>query len=489
MKEKPANVLLLVLDSVRAKNCSMHGHPEPTTPFLDQFAAERATFYANAKAPGARSLTSHVSMFSGLDVAQHGVVSPSDKLDAGYNVFDRLRKAGYTTGVFSENDWLTSVDVGLKDGFDTVVGAADMPFPRAIDPDGFVSVNGPGAYSKFLRAALSSGKPLKSVLNGLAKKGRTDFPMLVPRFLTDDTSATYYVDQFLDWSHHADRPWAACINLMDAHMPYEPSESSDRWDDGSARKIQSNITDSTWDFQSGKRPWWQLAALESLYDGGIRDCDEAVREVVEALQKRGELDDTLLIVTADHGEGFGEVSRINPERRIVAHGVSSHEALLHVPLVVRAPGQDEPDVIDRPFSLTSIPSLIMAEALREPSKGENSAESPVMATAAGLDDPGKRRAESFVNDVEPWIADTRVLYEYDGGNERILKHVSRGDNNVTVVCLDAQTQYVQESGSDGGRRVKKAFDSIEPVQATDTGAGIGGLDEATKDRLERLGYL
>ncbi|MFC7028103.1 sulfatase [Halomicroarcula sp. GCM10025710] len=352
------NVLLVVLDSARAKNCSLYGHANETTPFLESFAAAEATVYEQARAPGARSVTSHASLFSGLHVEEHGVVSAGHRLDPSVSVFSSLREAGYDTGVFTENDWLTAVDVGLKDGFDTIVGARNVPFPEGMNPHEFVSNEGQGQYSAFVRAALGSDEPFKSLANGVATKVQSDYKRFLPDSVRSSTPADVYVDAFLDWSERRDGPWAACVNLMDAHIPYEPTSEFDEWGGARARRLQSSFEDQKWSFNAGDRPWWQKRAVESLYDGAIRQLDAELERLVGALRERGELDDTLLVITSDHGEGFGEPSRLRPGVRVAEHGVAIHEVLFHVPLIVRQPGQTDPRRFEDPVSLTAFPDVV-----------------------------------------------------------------------------------------------------------------------------------
>ena len=89
------NVLLVVLDSVRAANCSLYGAARETTPYLSRLADE-STVYAQARAPSNWSLPSHVSLFTGLDAHVHQV-TVHDRLRAGHTVFETLSADGYAT--------------------------------------------------------------------------------------------------------------------------------------------------------------------------------------------------------------------------------------------------------------------------------------------------------------------------------------------------------------------------------------------------------
>lgn len=481
------NVLLVVLDSVRASNCSLYGHAVETTPFLDSFGADRATVYDQARAPGARSVTSHVSLFSGFQVAEHGVVSAAERLDPTLSVFHSLREDGYDTGIFTENDWVTAVDVGLKDGFDTVVGARNVPFPDALNPHEFVSNQGQGAYRAFVRTALASDRPDRSLVNGVATKLQSDFMRYLPGRVKASTPAGIYVDAFLEWSEESEGPWAACLNLMDAHIPHEPAAEHDLWGGNRASALQSAFEDQKWAFHGGQRPWWQKKAVESLYDGAIRQMDAELERLVAALEVREELDDTLLVVTSDHGEGFGEPSRLQDGVRLAEHGVAIHDAVLHVPLLVRHPGQTTARRIERPATLTAFPDVVTAARDGEAPKAGFCPDEPVVATAVGLDEPLQRRASDYVSDISPWLDDKRAVFDYDEETGVVVKSCRLRNTAATIHSRDAQTAYTIGRTDDG--RVDEVFDELSELDVRTEGESLEDLDKGTYDRLEDLGYV
>lgn len=483
------NVLLVVLDTARAQNLGLYGYSTPTTPFLDSFA-EEATVYTQARAPAARSLDSHVSLFTGLPVAEHGVTSTADKLDPDATIFEDLRQDGYATGVFTENSWLTDVDSGLRDPFETRVGPQDVPFPDALDPTSFVVAEGQGRYGRFLRQALGSEAPVQSLLNGLAVKLGSDYPSLLPGRTT--TPASVYVDRFLDWSADHDR-WAACLNLMDAHHPYEPDDGHDHWGGSRLRDLQDDIEDVKWEFNAGDRPWWQRRALEGLYDGAIHQADAALERVVTSLRDRGELDDTLLVVLSDHGEGFGEPSRVRPGARVASHSVAGHEVLLHVPLVVRYPGQTTGNRIDDVATITGFPEAVRAAqaGTAETARPFRPDDGTVVATAHGLDTAVRDRAARYCSDLQPYTATTRVAYTDEDGTVR--KAVTWRDEAVEIVVRDAQTAYRTTDPGDrseaAAEMVDAAFAGLRDRGVRQDGRGVADLDESAHQHLEDLGYV
>lgn len=479
----PPNVLLVVLDTVRAQNTSAYGHANRTTPFLEEFA-DRATLYEQARAPAARSLDSHASIFTGLHVEEHDIVRTGDKLAPGNTVWEVLSDEGYATGVFSENNWITDIDAGLKDTFDYVEGPRNVPFPGAADPTTFVAEEGQGEYRKFLRHALESGKPLQSLLNGAAIKLQSDYPKFLPQGAVGTHGSTY-TDLFLDWIDGEDGPWAACVNYMDAHHPYVPDDEYDEWGGSTLHDLQDDIEDVKWEFNGGQRPWWQRRALEGLYDGCIRQLDAELERLVGALAERGELDDTMIVVTSDHGEGFGDPSRVRPGARVASHSVAIHECLLHVPLVVKYPGQTEGDTVSDVVSLTDFPTAVETTLDGEHSNEAFVTDGPVIATAHGLDAPVQERASAYVDDLTPFTATARAVYE--GQGSAVRKYVTWRAEKRTISVRDAQTAWV-ESTDDGGR-VADVFADVTDTGVKGAGASAAELSEQSRQQLEDLGYM
>jgi arylsulfatase len=481
----PPNVLLVVLDSVRARNFEVTGHDRETTPFLSQFR-ERATVYEQARTGGARSITGHATLFTGLTVEEHGLTTADRKLKTGSTVFETLRDRGYSTAVFSENVWITDLDIGLREGFDTVVGPQNIPFPSALDPRRFVASEGRGRYSEFARASLADDQPLRSLVNGVATKLASDYPRLYPS--TAGAPGDIYVDRFLDWQDNQTNPWAACINLMDAHSPYQPVAEHNRWGDDELLSVQDRRPND-WELLSEPSSWWKLSAMESLYDGTIRQADALVERLVRALESRDALDDTLLVVTSDHGEGFGEPSRVRPDVRVAGHNTSLHECILHVPLVVKFPGQEAGETVADLAALSQFPSVV-EQAIEGDAGPADFCTEVAYATSFGLlvDDQLRSRAQRFQDpdSLEGFNDRMRAVYYTEGGE--LQKDVTWGDKRACrLVIRDARTSYV--TGQIEPETVDQRFAHLSDLNHTTTGAGIDDADAEVQQRLEDLGYM
>ena len=299
MSEARPNVLLIVIDTVRADHLSAYGYPRPTSPTLAQLAAE-GTLYEQAIAAAPWTLPSHASLFTGLPVRDHGTDGNHWTLEARFDTLaEKLLRAGYRTAGFSNNVWTNDVS-GLKQGFEVF-------------------------------EELWHGQPSRGA--NIAH----DDPAL-------DMGAAKTNERILAFVDGLDerRPFFAFVNYFEPHMPYRPTRPFD--DDflpadapaGEVTRLRSFFSPREYAYIMGlptariDEP--ALAILTSLYDGEIAYVDAMLGKLFTALRERRLLDDTIVVVTSDHGEHLGE-------HHLLEHKFSIYEPLLRVPLILRAPGR------------------------------------------------------------------------------------------------------------------------------------------------------
>ncbi|MEF8772008.1 sulfatase-like hydrolase/transferase [Halodesulfurarchaeum sp.] len=485
------NVLLIVMDGVRARNTSLLGHENETTPTLETFADEAIT-YTQARSPGVWSLPSHASIFTGLEVVEHGVTDLGDGLQPGTTIWEDLEaEHDYSTGVFSENTWLVNKDVGMKDAFQTVVGKQASPYPEANDPNRpyhlFASRQGRDYSLGLVRDSLDAEKPFKAFVNGLTTYLAWTHPGLLPDdWEMADTPGAFYTDQILSWIDDQSGPWAGCINYLDSHFPYEPPSEHDLWGGQTIRSLQTDMDDQVWEFNGGNRPWWQREALASLYDGGIHYMDAEINRLLETLRDRDELENTLVVITADHGEGFGEPSRVRPDMRIPAHLSGLHEILLHVPLMVKYPDMEGEDgtVVDDLAAISAFPEVVSetVDGTIEPETGFV-ADDTVVASSHGLEKPMEKRAGNHLSDTWRFNGDAFAVYEK--AEKGVRKKMCWRDSYSTAVTIpNAQEAYVS---GDGGETVEEVFTAFTDRDIATEGSQT--VSEEAKKDLEALGYM
>lgn len=488
------NILLVVLDAARAQNLQLYGHVNKTTPYLSSFSAD-ATVYTQARAPSTWSLPSHACMFTGLEVPEHNLTSRNDRLAVGHTVWEWLREQGYDTGVFSENPFITSDTYGLARGFDEVVTGLSTrryPFPEAANPNAFIAETGHDSdYLGYLQYAATQGKPIRSVANAVIRQLELSTETLVPASLRTrvGNSSAAYVSSFLDWQAGRSN-WAACLNLTDVHHPYTPTSPHDRWGGKTLQQIHDDLGDPRWDFHSDRQPWWKRQALTGLYDGCIHQVDTAIETMLETLADRGELDDTLVVVTADHGEGFGERSRVRPSFRIAGHSGGIHELLLHVPLVVKFPGQTNGECIDSASTLTQFRTVVENLLDGEDTRDGFVPDGPVIAVnhVAGQFEVPLTNFEEYRDEMDISMFSGTAKAVYHDRDAGVRKFAQWDDDTAVVDIADAQNAVSTASVTDMSDAITAAFGSFEPAEVRES-ATTDDMDDTTRQRLEDLGYL
>ncbi|MCE9637363.1 MAG: sulfatase [Planctomycetes bacterium] len=277
------------MDTTRADHCTTNGYARPTTPRLAEFAKDAVTF-TEAWSPSSWTGPAHASLFTGLQVSNHGILtSPTAHLDERFETLaERLAARGWSTACFSGNPFVAPA-FGLTQGFAT-----------------------------FESFAPKSGEP--------------------PR----ETPARASTRRALEWmkSQRADgKPFFAFINAMEPHAPYNPpSIVAQRFlRPGTPAAAESEARamkhPRTLVLGLGLEPLTEdvRAAVTELYDAEIATVDAELGTLLDGMRAAGLLDHTVVVVTADHGEGLGDHGWIE-------HSVFLHRELLHVPLVVRVPG-------------------------------------------------------------------------------------------------------------------------------------------------------
>lgn len=474
------NILLIILDSVRADFVSTVVSGNRTTPFLDSFS-NQATAYKQAYSPSIWSLPSHASIFTGKECVAHGVNTNADILPADTTIWSELSGEGYTTGVFSSNPYLTYIETGLNKDFDVVKGEDDVPFPDAQMPGHAASEEG-NNYINFAKSAFQNERPVKSMINGIAFLMEKQFGST----FSNDTSGEYIVDEFLDWVSGQSGPWAACVNLMDAHAPYEPNEEFNLWADEKLSTIQAEINNQTWEFTSGERKWWQLEALSALYQGAIRQLDAHIERVIENLRKLGHLSETLVVITSDHGEGFGESSNLKDGLRTAMHGYGVHNSLLHVPLVVSRPNNSQQKESTDLASPLQFPNVVRATIGLESSDATFTVPSGGLLVSA-IERPSQlESAKEFHEGDLPFRGDAHAVFEQSDSG--IRKYAAWNDNSTIIESISGNKQPEDREPDLAIERVNEAIDAAKS-QKIQTSSRKRGLEEDAKEKLQDLGYL
>ena len=333
------NVILIVLDTVRADHLSVYGYPRETDPNLAQLATH-ATLYRNAVATGAYSLPSHASLLTGLYPSWHGCHfdPPQNPVGIALNpsfetLAETLKKNGYRTFSVVANTAFLNPAFGLTQGFEY------------FDYRGRVQVFDRG-NPLFLRSGISR---LLAVYAGEEDRE------LYTRGANQINQATLTL---LEQRLQPRDKFFLFLNYMDAHGPYlspEPYNSMFPGKDPrlNARSIGYLVSRTLRESESLQE--WEREHVVSQYDGAIRYLDEELGKLFTALKDGGLYDDSMIIVTSDHGEAFGE-------HNLMGHGLSVNQHQVHIPLIIKYPGQTTGQVVQPPVSLVDVVPTVLETA-------------------------------------------------------------------------------------------------------------------------------
>ncbi len=320
------NVLLIVMDTVRARNLSLYGYARSTTPQLERLAKGGIVFeHAVSTAPW--TLPSHASMFTGR-WAHELAVDWKVPLDGTYPTLAEILSArGYVTAGFIANLPYCSYEHGLSRGF-----AHYEDFPISL---------GQMALSSSLGRTISNSNQLRHIVGNY-------------ELLNRKTAASLNGD-FLRWlSGQSRRPFFAFLNYYDAHEPYLPPEPFDT-------KFGSRRPRGEFRFETNaaeRADKWKLSPEEvqveiDAYDGAIAYLDHHLGLLFDELRSRGVLEDTLVIVTSDHGEEFGG-------HGYFSHGNTLYLPSLRVPLLISFPSHiPAGERVEESVSLRDLPATII----------------------------------------------------------------------------------------------------------------------------------
>ncbi len=427
------NVLLISMDTTRADHLSAYGYPRPTSRRLEGLAAEGVRF-ERAYAPSATTGPTHASLFTSLYPMRHGVVKNGVDLAPDFETLaETLAGAGFDTASV-----VSSYVLSARFGYDQGFGVFDDDFSRARVPSG---------------TTLWEGREIEGKFYGSA----------------EDT--TRRAVAWLDGARDPSRPFFLFVHYFDPHDPYVPPP------------------DFVPPFEPGPKEQLKLNRTIFLYDVLLAFTDQEIGRLLDALAQRGLAEDTLVVVTGDHGEGLMQHGHM-------FHGVHLYEEGVRVPLIVRWPGRlpkgrVEPDpvgLIDLPPTLLELAGVDGVDAHAGSSlaphlrgEGGGSADRAVFLY--------RRHYEG--GEVAPGVTAKGEKFAVREGRWKLIEGPE--EQSLELFDLDAdpgETRDVSGGHPDVVARLQRALSGWRAVNLRpDHEAPLHGLDDEARARLEALGYV
>lgn len=323
-QSRAGNILLIVVDTLRADRLPSYGYRPGRTPALEQFAQDALRFDA-AFANASWTRPSFASILTGRFAASHRTMAKSDALpDELTTLPEALQAGGYHTyGVVT--NYNIAPFFNFHQGYDEYL---------YLEPSFVLGANDSAAKLLLVQALRQSIETVR------AKRGRIE----VGSAYRDAPTVTDQVLRLIDRPRGA--PFFMLAAYMDPHDPYYPHPY-----DGTAYARAAHP----------KPAPEEAPRLSQLYDGEITFWDESFGHLIAALKQRGLYDDMTIVVTSDHGEEFYEHGGY-------WHGTTLYDEALHVPLLVKLPGNAMRGTVLRHLvqSIDLMPSLLKLAALPVP---------------------------------------------------------------------------------------------------------------------------
>jgi arylsulfatase A-like enzyme len=473
------NVVLLVLDTVRRD-------------YFDEFAPrikERSDVqYTNCRAVSSCSVPSHGAILTEQLPSESGIHNFNvDYTAAEHTFLDKLPEHK-TVGV-SANAYV-STEFGFSDHFDEWINVSPYRrFPDGLDIQHFSTagagkdVEGMARYLTFLKEAVRSDHPAKSVSNGvfgLLDRYLSTLP--VPKLLDDGANV---VSRSIERQvSDVEEPFVCFANYMDAHAPMHHVWGYDSTLHDAPRSWSSadfpHLYQVSFDLnEAHDRHAKFLSQYRDLYAAAIDYLDRKVISLMKTIQRRTDLP-TTFIVTSDHGENLG----YEHEEYLFGHNSSLSEGLLHVPLEIANPPTGFSSIQQEPFSQLDLGALVSGIAKCETPDLCRSAV-PAELIAGEVDFAKdllseeqytyfKRAQRAIIYSEKKYVWDTcgnTILYRL-GDRSNWQEHIEKG---ATIPNHSAFDIPLEEYRAD-----------VEPDSSFTERQNI---DDATEDRLEELGYL
>lgn len=458
------NVILIVLDTARAENFSLYGYPHNTTPNIGRFARE-ATVYTHAISASNYTLSSHASLFTGLMATSHGA-HPTDPAD-------RHRVSG-EPGL--ANGFVTLAEILAKRGYVTAASMANYLFLSQ-------GYNLDQGFERFAvlsyRCAAPSPRPLfRRLLAGAS--GQPD----------ETTSATPYhnaaqvnEDAFhlLDRLARRNQRFFLFLNYMDVHFPYAPPAPFDALFPGKGAPIDR---DAYFDLRNavlrGDRTVTEAERrhLLSQYDGALAYLDGEIGRLLGELKREGVYDNSLIIITSDHGEAFGE-------KGYIEHGTSLYQDQVHVPLIVKYPRGGRRGVVEEYVSGVDVmPTVLDVIGSKPPTE--------IQGKSLRLMDVPSRAiiTESFPRETFQHFGPRfqrveRAIFE---GPLKLIGRAGGGPEVYDLRDDPHETRNLYQPDRPEAIALQAKLDAWLAANATHQG-GAPVTDPETLERLRSLGYI
>lgn len=440
------NVVLVSIDTLRPDHLGCYGYSRATSPNIDRLAAEGARFQTVvSSAPW--TLPAHTAMFTGLADSVHKVLDTTDRLaPSRYTLAERLKDVGYQTAGFFSGPYLHPV-FGLSQGFDSYT-----------DCTSYADLN----KSTAEKIGMVEGKPIWDKMHA-------------------DITNPHVVASVKEWlGTKPQAPFFLFIHMWDVHFDFIPPPPYDKMFDPD---YDGDITGENFFFNPrvvATMPKRDLEHLIALYDGEIAWTDHCLGEILDDLRQRGLYDNSIIVITADHGTAFFE-------HGLKAHRNALYDEVIRIPLIIRAPGRVPAgavvstqartiDILPTIIDLLELPSAqVMGQSLKPALSGATLARDDAAVSelySMGMRMRSYRRTDRKL--IQDEAANQSVAFDL-GADPQELHPLRDHAAAVFAACL---------------KDVRWAEHWLDEFRAAfPTGGATSEIPSDVRSKLESLGYI
>ena len=437
------NVLLIVIDTLRRDGLGIYGASRPTSPVIDSLAA-RSIIFDRAVSTGDNTVLSHSALFSGR-YPQLGQREPG----ASPTIAEAFKEDGYATYGVAANPLLAAAGAWSR-GFDRYTS---QPVPKSELPAGQLD------HARYV-SVRSADHTINRVLEMLGEH----------------------------LAEASGRPWFMFVNILDPHDPYNGGR---QWREAFRRSpsdldgiLRRGSSQSLWEWVAAAAATLSeddIRRLRELYDAEIRFVDSQLERLFEFLGESEQSDDTVVVVTSDHGELLGE-------HGLFTHALGSYEAELSIPLILHVPWRDEQGrrLDQTAESIDVAPTLLALAGIARPA----SFVGRVLVSRDGrIPDSGPDFTYHFHHPSAPGR-----MRELGFGERSHRAHVSLRAANFKLILLDTGRLELLDLRGTGDERNGLAVAEVpgllnSPGQAVPDSAVPEEYRQELEDALRGLGYI
>ncbi|TAJ22102.1 MAG: hypothetical protein EPO68_03750, partial [Planctomycetota bacterium] len=429
------NVVLIVIDTLRADQTSIHGYARDTTPFMAAWAGSDGQVFEWARSTAPWTKPSVASMLTGLAPQEHQLTLHMQTLPkSAPSLAEAFRASGFATAAVQSN-LLLAHEFGYDRGFDRYVDGVDTT---------------------------------------LATHDRSTGPAV-------NAAALEWLDGAGEHGRDRSKPFFLYVHHYEPHHNYLRDGS--QWLTGYSGPLKGTETmDQLYPF-AAQMTAADVEFLRARYDAEIRYQDDLIRELVDGLRERGLLGNTAIAITSDHGEEFKEHGDLS-------HQYKTYDELMHVPLVVVRPADLRKGArIANPVSLVDLGRTLLdvAGQYQQPFPGQS-----MIGLLEGVEE-SPRAIVGHASTLPPGTSDLVEREMYVEGQWKLVRNLRPGTKELYDLALDPREQRdLSAAFPDDVGRLERAFFTWK--QGSEK-RRLAGLPENVRDtpelreRMANLGYL